>query len=184
SKRYGTPVQVGRSGRLWHYGTALNCSVNYSKLLRGGRFFFGLSQEVVDKNFAYPLADLGDYVILVCGSAEEALVLPRPLVLEMLEGVPTRKIDVSREAGAYVLQTTRHPKRDVTEYLNAFPQHGPVPEKASFAPADAIKAERSHVKIQSALIELGKAEGCSVWVPPGDRALTFNGLSFDSRTIP
>src|SRR5438046_10099671 len=86
-KRYGKPVQLGRSGRLWNFGKALNCSINYSKLLRGEKFFFGLSQEVVDKNFAYPPTDLGDFVILVCGSALEVLVLPRSLILQMLEAV-------------------------------------------------------------------------------------------------
>src|SRR6266436_113669 len=108
-KRYGKPVQLGRSGRLWNFGKALNCSINYSKLLRGEKFFFGLSQEVADKNFTYPPTDLGDFVALVCGSAQEVLVLPRSLILQMLEAVPTRKLDVFREAGSYILQTTKHP---------------------------------------------------------------------------
>src|SRR6266496_5585068 len=91
-QRFGKPVQLGRSGRLWNFGKGMNCSVNYSKLLRGDKFFFGLSQEVADKTFAYPPTDLGDFVILICGSAQEVLVLPRPLVLEMLDGVLTRKM--------------------------------------------------------------------------------------------
>jgi hypothetical protein len=62
--RYGKPVQLGRSGRLWNFGKRINCSINYSKLLRGEKCFFGLSQEVADKSFAYPPTDLGDFVVL------------------------------------------------------------------------------------------------------------------------
>ena len=65
-QRLGKPVQLGRSRRLWDVGRGMNCSVNYSKLLRGDKFFFGLSQEVGDKDFAYPPTDLGDFVILIC----------------------------------------------------------------------------------------------------------------------
>jgi len=182
-KRYGKPVQLGRSGRLWNFGTALNCSINYSKLLRGEKFFFGLSQEVANTGFAYPPTDLGDFVVLVCGSAREALVLPRSLVLEMLEAVPTRKLDVFREAGSYILQTTKHPKLDVTEYLNAFPKGDPVPEVTDFACPQSLKVDRAHVKFQSALIDFGRAEGCSVWVPPGDRGLSYQGQPFTARTV-
>jgi|SRR6266446_8673976 len=113
-RRFGKPVQLGRSGRLWNFGRGINCSVNYSKLLRGDKFLFGVSQEVGDKDFAYPPTDLGDFVNLICGSAQAALVLPRPLVLGMLDAVPTRKLDVFREAGSYILQTTKHPKLSST----------------------------------------------------------------------
>jgi len=175
--RYGKSVQLGRSGRLWNFGKRISCSVNYSKLLRGEKFFFGLSQEAADKCFAYPPTDLGDFVVLICGSAQEVLVLPRLLVLQMLEEVPTRKLDVFREAGSYILQTTKHPKLDVTEYLNAFPKDYPVPEDSGPADQSTVKTDRAHVKFQSALIDLGRAEGCSVWVPPGDRGLSvFNQL--------
>ena len=64
-RRYGKPVQAGRSNRLWTFGNALTCSVNYSKLLRGQKFFYGLSQEVTDKDFAYPETEFGDFVLLV-----------------------------------------------------------------------------------------------------------------------
>jgi len=161
----------------------MNCSVNYSKLLRGDKFFFGLSQEVADKDFAYPPTDLGDFVLLICGSAQEVLVLPRPLVLEMLEEVPTRKLDVFREAGSYILQTTKHPKLNVTEYLNAFPKAYATAEGSDSTASKALKTDRAHVKFQSALIDLGRAEGCSVWVPPGDRCLSYQGEPFATRTI-
>jgi hypothetical protein len=182
--RYGKPVQVGRSGRLWNFGKGINCSINYSKLLRGEKFFFGLSQEVADKCFTYPPTDLGDFVVLICGSAQEVLVLPRPLVLQMLEEVPTRKLDVFREGGSYILQTTKHPKLDVTEYLNAFPKDYPVPEDSDPSDQSTVKTDRAHVKFQSALIDLGRAEGCSIWVPPGDRCLSYQGQPFSTRTVP
>jgi hypothetical protein len=182
-KRYGKPVQLGRSGRLWNFGKGINCSINYSKLLRGEKFFFGLSQEVADKDFVYPPTDLGDFVLFICGSAQEVLVLPRRLVLQMLEEVPTRKLDVFREAGSYILQTTKHPKLDVTEYLNAFPKDYPVAEEPVSVDQNIDKADRAHVKFQSALIDLGRAEGCSVWVPPGDRCLSYQGQPFSTRTV-
>src|SRR5437667_9289211 len=43
--------------------------------------------------------------------------------------------------------------------------------------------DRAHVKIQSGLIKLGRAEGCSVWVPPSDRNLSYEGQSFASATL-
>jgi len=181
--RYGKPARLGRSGRLWNFGKGINCSINYSKLLRGEKFFFGLSQEVADRHFAYPPTDLGDFVVLICGSAQEVLVLPRHLVLQMLEEVPSRKVDVFREAGSYILQTTKHPKLDVTEYLNAFAKDYAVPEDPDSPDQGAVKTDRAHVKFQSALIDFGRAEGCSVWVPPGDRCLSYQGRPFSTRTV-
>src|SRR5207249_1287174 len=101
-KRFGKWVQVGRSSRLLKFGNALTCSVNYSRILRGHKFFFGLSQEVASGDFPYPATDFGDFVLLICGSAGKVLVLPREVILEMLQGVATRKLDVFFEDGAYI----------------------------------------------------------------------------------
>lgn len=182
-RRYGKRLQAGRSNRLWMFGTALTCSINYSKELRGPRFFFGLSQEVVSKDFAYPETALGDFVLLVCGSAQNVLVLPRKLMVEMLEGVPTRRVDVYLEDGTYILQTTLHPKLNVTEYLNTFPQPSSKLVDASQAVDSEALTDRAHIKFQSALIDLGQAEGCSIWVPPNDRGSSFKGRPFSKRTI-
>lgn len=185
NRRYGTVTRFGRS-RLFQIGTELSCSVNYSKLLRGDKFFFGLSQEVVDPTTAYPESTHGAFVLLVCGDAENVLVLPRPLVLGMLEGVETRRIDVFMDEGCYVLQTTRHPKLDVTDRLNAYPR----PEKETKFAAEMLDSEparpesiRDHVAMQWALIRLGRAAGHSVWVPPGDRHLAFGDHDFASSTL-
>jgi hypothetical protein len=66
--------------------------------------------------------------------------------------------------------------------LNAFPAAKPVEQ-----PSDDLEAasspDRAHVKIQSGLIKLGRAEGCSVWVPPNDRNLSYKGQSFASATL-
>ena len=182
-QRYGEAKQVGRSRHLLSFGGVVNCSINYSKVLRGERFFFGLPQEVVEKVLPCPVADLGEFVILICGSARDALVLPRPLVLETLESVPTRKLDVSRETGRYILQTTKHPKLDVTEYLNAFPEGGAVYQEPPSIRAKTPQSDRDHVRFQSALIDLGVAEGCSVWVPAGDRCLAHQGRPLAARTM-
>lgn len=182
-RRYGKRQQAGRSNRLWKFGAALTCSINYSKELRGPRFFFGLSQEVVSKDYAYPETSLGDFVLLVCGSAQNVLVLPRKLMVDMLEGVPTRRVDVYLEDDIYILQTTQHPKLNVTEYLNAFPQPSSASDDSSLEADSEVLIERDHVKVQSALIDLGQAEGCSVWVPPNDRGLSFKGRPFSKRTV-
>jgi len=182
-RRYGRRNQVGKSARLWSFGGRLTCSINYSKLLRGPKYFFGLSKEVADKRFAYPATELGDFVVLVCGSADKVLVLPRALVLRMLEGVPTRRLDVFLEEETYILQTTQHPKLNVTEYLNAFPKPQSATPESQREDADAGHSDRAHVKYQSALIDLGRAEGCTVWVPPNDRNLSYRGQSFTPRTL-
>jgi hypothetical protein len=182
-RRYGEAGLVGRSQRLSTFGKAITCSINYSKLLRGHRFFFGLSQEAADKDFAYPETQLGGFVLLACGTPQEVLVLPRPLVLQMLGGVTSRKLDVFREGETYILQTTRHPKLNVTEFLNAYPKAALKPDGTGVRNSGLPPADRDHVKFQSALIDIGLAEGCSVWVPPNDRGLSYRGKAFSARTV-
>lgn len=182
-RRFGKPSQVGRSQQLLTFGSAITCSINYSKLLQGHRFFFGLSQQAADQAFAFPKTEFGDFVLLVCGTPQEVLVLPRALVLRMLEGVTTRRIDIYRDGGTYILQTTRHPKLDVTEFLNAYPKALPQTDEPDETDPDLPIADRDHVKFQSALIDIGRAEGCSVWVPPNDRGLSYRGKPFSERTI-
>ncbi len=180
-KRYGKPTAFGKS-RLYQFGDALTCSINYSKRLRGEKYFFGLAQEVADARFEYPPTRLGAFVVLVCGSAEKILILPRPLVLQAMRNVVTRKLDIFAEGDMYVLQTTGHPKINVTEFLNAFPADEQAKKRADEIPTTPI-TDRAHVKIQSGLIRLGRAEGCSVWVPPNDRNLGYKSQSFHSVTI-
>jgi len=180
-KRYGKAAAFGKS-RLYQFGDALTCSINYSKRLRGEKYFFGLAQEVSDSRFEYPPTRLGAFVVLVCGSADKVVMLPRPLVLQAMRKVVTRKLDVFVEGETYILQTTGHPKINVTEFLNAFPADERA-KKGADEPATMPSADRAHVKIQCGLIRLGRAEGCSVWVPPNDRNLSYKGESFHSATL-
>lgn len=180
-KRYGKPTAFGKS-RLYQFSDALTCSINYSKRLRGEKYFFGLAREVVDAGFEYPPTRLGAFVVLVCGSADKILVLPRPLLLLAMRNVVTRKLDVFTEGEAYILQTTGHPKVNVTEFLNNFPATKPSKEQTDDTERVPI-FDRAHVRIQSSLIRLGRAEGCSVWVPPNDRNLGYKGESFSSATL-
>lgn len=180
-KRYGAAASFGKS-RLYQFGETLTCSINYSKQLRGNKYFFGLAQEVVDSQFEYPNAKAGAFVALICGSADRVLMLPRELVLGAMRRVPTRKLDVFTEGDTYILQTTGHPKINVTEFLNAFPAARPTDQQTDEPPGTKT-ADRAHVKIQSGLIQLGRAEGCSVWVPPNDRSLSYKGRSFASATL-
>jgi len=181
--RYGKATLVGKS-RVFQFGMAFSSSINYSKLLGGHKYFFGLSQEVVRTDFGYPQTKFGDFVLLVCGSADNVLVLPRSIVIEMLSRVPTRKIDVFHEDGAYILQTTKHPKLNVTEFLNKFPKR--TGAEAVEAESDFLKLPKTdamHSKMQWGLICLGLAEGCSVWIPPNDRNLSYQDHSFSGHTL-
>jgi hypothetical protein len=181
-RRYGKAAQVGRS-RILKFGHALTCSINYSKLLGGHKFFFGVAKEVVDEAFKYPRTAFGDFVLLVCGSADKTLVLPRSLIIQMLRGVPTRRIDVFCEDGAYILQTTKHPKLNVTEFLNALPNERRRASEQGLARSESTRPDRVHVKMQWALARLGRAEGCSVWVPPNDRNLAYRKESLADHTL-
>ena len=181
-RRYGKAESFGRS-RLYKFGSSFSCSINYSKLLGGHRFFFGVSAEVVDGDVIFPQTTFGDFVLLVCGDAAHALVLPRAVAIEMLTDVPTRRIDIFNDSGSYILQTTGHPKLNVTEFLNVFPKQRAIEEEAISDEGVNLTADRIHVKMQWALIQLGRAEGCSVWVPPNDRNLSFKRESLASNTL-
>ena len=181
SKRYGPLTRFGKS-RVATFGSSLTCSANYSKLLAGHKYFFGLAQDVVDDSAQFPETDYGEFVLLVCGSSDNVLVLPRPLVLSMMSGVTSRRVDVFVEDGMYILQTTRHPKLNVSEFLNAFPKPNRVALNVAAEPAET-PPDRAHVRVQWSLIHLGRAEGCSVWIPMSDRGLSYNQQPFSAATI-
>jgi hypothetical protein len=179
TRTYGVTSEFGTS-RLLQFGGKIACSINYSKLLRGDKFFFGLAQRVTDASYRYPKTELGEFVILICGTPDLTLVLPRKTILSMMRGVGTGKLDVFRERGEYILQTTGHPKLTVTKYLNAFPatsgrQDTDVQQTIA---TSKIQKDRLHVATQGALVMLGRAEGCKVWVPPADRNLSFEETEF------
>ena len=178
--RFGPSRQVGRS-RVFCFGEKFICSINFSKELRGKKFFFGLAEEICDPKTKLPTVPCGHFVVLVCGAADNCLILPRTLALEALAGVPTRKLDVFPDEGRYILQTTGHPKRDVTQFLNALPQSEP-PEATAPNPPPA--ETREHSTIQAALIRMGRAEGLDVWVPPADRGQRHQSLKFADHTLP
>ena len=180
-RRYGPAQSAGRS-RLYRYGSALTCSINYSRLL-GHKYFFGLARDVADATNQYPPTDLGDFVLLICGSAQQVLVLPRQLVLDAMKSVTSRRLDVFIDDGSYVLQTTKHPKLDVTQFLNAYPGYSPAATDTEPDADAGERVDRRHVKIQWALIRLGVAEGCTVWVPPGDRHLAYGQYRFAGVTL-
>lgn len=181
-KRYGTTSPFGRS-RLYQFGDVLTCSINYSKRLRGEKYFFGLAREVVDPCSRYPKTQFGEFVVLVCGDADKILMLPRALVLNAMRNVATRKLDVFAEAETFILQTTGHPRINVTEFLNAFPAAKISQRAADETEPEQIASDRAHVRAQSGLIQFGRAEGCTVWVPPGDRNLSYKGQSFAAATL-
>lgn len=186
ARRFGRPRRE-RKARIVKFGSSLTCSLNYSKLLRGDKYFFGLPPAIVDPGSVFPPTKFGEFVLLICGAPDRVLVLPRTVVCGMLAGVSSLRVDVFFESGAYVMQTTKHPKLDVAAYLNAFPAPEPR-EGAGTGDAGAEEGDstpdRVHLRIQSALIRLGRAEGCSVWVPVNDRNLSFKGEPFSPHTLP
>ncbi len=180
-RRFGQRKKFGKA-RIFTFGSALTCSINYSKFLGGHKYFFGLPQDTLSLENKFPQTKFGEFVLLICGAANNVLVLPRPFIIEMMKGVKTRRVDIFCESGTYILQTTKHPKCNVTEFLNAFPSDTREP---SDIPEEGVTkgADRIHLKIQWGLIALGQAEGCSVWVPVHDRNLAYQRQSFARCTL-
>ena len=181
-RKYGRAEPLGKS-RLFRFGSGLICSINYSKLLGGYRYFFGLSQGILHPATDLPTTDLGHFVLLVCGSVDNVLVLPRDLVLQMMSGVSSRRLDIHVEDGSYILQTTGHPKMVISQFLNAYPEPPPSQPEMTLRSPSVDAPERAHVKAQWQLIQLGRAEGCSVWVPVSDRSLSYRGHPFSRETV-
>ena len=182
ARRFGK-ARRDLKARILTFGTAITCSINYSKLLHGNKYFFGLPPAILDSGRAFGKTEYGEFVLLVCGSADNILVLPRSMVADMMRGVDSRRLDIFVDGGAYVIQTTKHPKCNVTQYLNTFPRSVTPPVEGSDGSIGNEALDRVHVRIQFALIALGQAEGCSVWVPANDRNLSYQRQPFSARTI-
>jgi hypothetical protein len=184
SRRFGRPRRAAKA-RVFAFGGAVACSVNYSKLLQGNKYFFGLPAAFLDPRQNIGKAQLGEFAMLICGSPENVLVLPRTFLVEMMQGVTSRRLDVFVDSGTYVLQTTKHPKCDVTHYLNAFPRRDVLEPKHPQADEeeDGQRPDRIHLKVQFALVALGRAEGCSVWVPIADRNLSYRQRALADATL-
>jgi hypothetical protein len=182
ARRFGRPQQYGQA-RIMTFGSAMTCSINYSKLLRGNKYFFGLPPAILDPTRQLPATKFGGFVLLICGSAEKVLVLPRPFVIDIMRGVGSRRLDVFLESESYILQTTKHPKCDVTEYLNAFPRAEEPPVREGLEGDKPEGPSRLHLKIQFGLILLGRAEGCAVWVPTNDRNCSYQRQPFSTCTV-
>src|SRR5437763_1082007 len=178
-REFGGNRQFGRS-RLFLFGDSFACSINYSKQLRGEKFFYGLAQDVLDPAFSYPQCRFGEHVVLICETVNQCLVLPRALLLEAMAGVKTGKLDVFLEGGRYILQTTGHPKTDITEFLNAFPS---AETSTNATQSEPEEHSREHVGVQGALIQLGRAEGLEVWIPQNDRPSEHEGCRFSELTL-
>jgi hypothetical protein len=182
TRQFGPARQLGR-GRVLAFGDELLCSINYSKILRGEKFFYAVPRELLTPSDPLPEARLGAFAVFICGGLDRVLVVPRQIIVEMLAGVPTRRVDIFNEGESLILQTTRHPKLDVTAYLDAFPTGAApasdAPEQTGAAPRPA----RAHVRMQAGLIQLGRVEGCKVWVPINDRNLAHDSVAFSSETV-
>lgn len=182
SRRFGKCHREQRA-RIMTFGSCFTCSLNYSKLLGGQKYFFGLPAALLEPKAASTPSKFGEFVLLVCGAADRILVLPKSVVIEMLVDVTSRRIDIFLENGTYIMQTTKHPKLDVTGYLNAFPVAKPARRDVGPEETNTLHLDRVHLRVQSALIALGRTEGCAVWVPINDRNLSYRGEPFSARTV-
>jgi hypothetical protein len=181
-KRYGKGSQISK-GQVFTFGSIITCSINYSKLLGGHKYFYAVPAAMIDPSTSFPPTDHGEYALLICGSADRVVVLPRSIIAQMLRDVPTRRVDIFVEGNTLILQTTKHPKLDVTDYLSAFPSNRkPVKEEIE-QEVESRLTSRLHVKIQWSLIQLGNAEGCSVWVPTNDRNLSYQRRPLAEGTL-
>jgi hypothetical protein len=175
--------QLGR-GRVLTFGSTLLCSISYSKLLNGHKYFYAVPRELLTPSEPLPPASLGEYAVFICGGLDRVLVIPRSIIVEMLTEAPTRRVDIFIEGESLILQTTRRPKLDVTEYLDAFPSPAPIVVVSADEAATSPKPARAHVRIQAGLIRLGRVEGCKIWVPVNDRNLAHGEVAFSTQTIP
>lgn len=182
TRRYGK-VQQQAKARVVSFGSDMICSLNYSRLLRGNKYFFGLPDVIINAKSRFPQTRFGEFVLLICGSADTVLVLPRDFVVRMMEGVASRRLDVFVEGESYILQTTKHPKRDVTAYLNAYPAKERQSAQEIDLDSEDEEPVRIHIRIQYGLIVLGRAEGCGVWGPVNDRNLSYRRKPFSRMTI-
>ncbi|SRR6266851_2961905 len=155
ARRFGSARRDAKA-RILTFGPAITCSINYSKLLHGNKYIFGLPPAILNADGSFAKTEFGEFVLLVCGSADKILVLPRPIVVGMMRGVGSRRLDIFVDSGTYIFQTTKHPKCDVTEYLNAFPVSVPPQPPGSDGQMPDATPDRVHVKIQFALIALGR----------------------------
>src|SRR6266852_8358562 len=181
-KRYGKSTQISK-GQVFTFGSAITCSINYSKLLGGHKYFYAVPSAMIDPATTFPKTEFGEHALFICGAAERVLVIPRGIIVEMLQNVPTRRVDIFKEGNSLILQTTKHPKLSVTEYMNALPSpKRPVAENSDDTESNP-QMSRVHVKMQWSLIQLGQAEGCSVWVPINDRNLSYQRMPFSANTL-
>jgi len=74
ARLFGRPRREQRA-RIVTFGSSLTCSLNYSKLLRGDKYFFGLPPAMVDPNTVFASTGFGDFVLLICGAPDRVLVL-------------------------------------------------------------------------------------------------------------
>src|ERR1051326_5963725 len=161
-RRCGKSHQLGKA-RILTFGQSFTCSLNYSKLLNGHKYFFALPEQIIDPTKEFGPMKSGEFVVLICGSADRALWLPRSLMIQMMKGVSTRRVDVFVEDGDFILQTTKHPKVNVSSFLNAWPDTSKSAPSVTEESVPSTK-DRIHVKVQWGLISLGRAEDCSIWV--------------------
>lgn len=182
SRRFGKARQHGKA-RILTFGKAFTCSINYSKLLGGHKYFYAVPEMMLDPAATFPATKSGEFVLFICATADKVLVLPKSVVVSMMKDVESRRIDVFVDSGTYILQTTKHPKLDVTGFLNAFPSVRTVEAAPADANEKSERPDRIHVRVQWSLIRLGQIEGCTVWIPINDRNLTYRGNAFSKVTV-
>lgn len=190
-ERYGPERKAGR-GHILNFGEQVSFAIGNSKLHDNGSYFYA-----VQSDFLVPKLDkllnppLGLHAALICESEQTVLVLPQQLVAEAMKNATSDRINIVRKNTNYFLRCSGSPLIEVTSYLNGYPEAErkiaiPVENtKDTIESPEQQQAEiREHTRIQWMLIQFGRAAGCSVWVPTGDKSQEFNGEKLSDLTIP
>ncbi len=99
ARRFGRPRRERRA-RIMTFGSSLTCSLNYSKLLHGDKYFFGLPPVILDPTALFPQTKFGEFV-----------------PFEELEEKISHLKSLSLGAGARVTGLVRGERFEVPEHL-------------------------------------------------------------------
>jgi len=59
---FGKRRQIGK-GQVFTFGSSLTCSLNYSKLLGGHKFFYAIPRDLLDPTKTFPPTKFGEFAV-------------------------------------------------------------------------------------------------------------------------
>lgn len=173
-----TNLQTTTINHLHSKATRLDRSVY--KLDNGNQLFFRTSKAHKSGNrllfwFGFHKDRIKEeinklFVLFVCDSAEQVLVIPATMLLDFLSDVPTAtddnwKIRIFKDNGQFDMHVTGIPGINVTQYLNKFDlvEEREVPEKTNHIVPESIdEDEKVQISIQEEIMNLDGIGGNSL----------------------